>query len=97
MVYEAQVGDNDVFSVKYPCNDHRINMKIFPFCRRKNHLSHNNVVQQHFCFLLLSTPYWLQNYTFVVYSMYITILSTVYRLILTFKMGRFTKAEEDDK
>ena len=38
MVYEAQVGDNDVFSVKYTCNDHRINMKIFSFCRTKNYL-----------------------------------------------------------
>ena len=46
---------------------------------------------------MLSTPYWLQNYTFVVYSMYVRILSTVYCLILTFKMRRFTKAEEDEK
>ena len=46
---------------------------------------------------MLSTPYWLQDYTFVVYSMYIRILSTVYCLILTFKMRRFTKAEEDEK
>ena len=46
---------------------------------------------------MLSTPYWLQNYTFVVYSMCFRILSTVYCLILTFKMGRFTKAEEDEK
>ena len=34
MVYEAQEGDYDVFSVKYTCNDHRINMKIFSFCRK---------------------------------------------------------------
>ena len=48
MVYEAQVGDYDVFSVKYTCNDHRINIKIFSFRRRKKYLSHNNIVQQHF-------------------------------------------------
>ena len=46
---------------------------------------------------MLSTPYWLQNSSFVVYNMYIRILSTVYCLILTFKMRRFTKAEEDEK
>ena len=95
-----KVGDYDVFRVKYTCNEHRINMKIFSFCHRKNYLSQNDIVQQHnwhFCFLILSTPYWLQNYTFVVYSMYIRILSTVYCLILTFKMGRFAKAEEDEK
>ena len=70
------------------------------FVADKNYLSQNNIVQQHFwhfCFLILSTPYWLQNYTFVVYSMCIRILSTVYCLILTFIMERFTKAEEDKK
>ena len=102
MVYEAQAGDYDVFRVKYTYNHHCINMKIFSFCHRKQYyfakgnyyLLHNNIVQQrfwHFCFMMLSTPYWLQNYTFVVHRMYIRILSTVILSSIDFQNGKVHK------